>query len=181
MSKSLLKLQSKIFTHKHCTNCRLLLHFSKFRKIKPLKTGPFKGSIRGWRDSEGGRNYSNCYECEAKSFRKRYKISPIPQMLSNSKIRAKKKGILHNINGAYLKEIWPKDNKCPVLGTEFEMGFKDGKTKKFAPSLDRIDPEKGYVKDNLIIVSDIVNRVKTDASLEIMKKILDFYIKKLMK
>ena len=40
-------------------------------------------------------------------------------------------------------------------------------------------PNKGYVYGNLIIVSDIVNRLKSDATFEDMEKILKFYTKKI--
>jgi len=46
---------------------------------------------------------------------------------------------------------------------------------------DRIILKKGYIQGNLVIVSDIVNRVKSDASLEDMEKILTFYTKKINK
>ena len=58
------------------------------------------------------------------------------------------------------------------------MGYKNGKNKNLSPSLDRIIPKKGYVYVNLVIVSDIVNRLKSDATLEDMEKILKFYTKK---
>tara|TARA_B100000925_G_scaffold236384_1_gene185101 strand:+ start:744 stop:860 length:117 start_codon:yes stop_codon:yes gene_type:complete len=32
--------------------------------------------------------------------------------------------------------------------------------------LDRIDPKKGYTKENAIVVSMLANRIKTDAKLE---------------
>ena len=57
------------------------------------------------------------------------------------------------------------------------MGFKMGKTKSMAPSLDRIIPSEGYVRGNIVVVCDIVNRLKSDASLDDMKKILSFYSK----
>jgi len=44
--------------------------------------------------------------------------------------------------------------------------------------MDRIVPKKDYIPGNLVIVSDIVNRLKSDASLEDMEKILKFYTKK---
>ena len=60
------------------------------------------------------------------------------------------------------------------------MGYKNGKSKNLLPSLDRIIPKKGYVYGNLVIVSDIVNRLKSDATLEDMEKILKFYTKNLI-
>ena len=44
--------------------------------------------------------------------------------------------------------------------------------------LDKIIPIKGYTKGNIVVISDIVNRLKSDASLEDLKKIINFYIKK---
>ncbi|MDA7477173.1 hypothetical protein N8992_05430 [Candidatus Pelagibacter ubique] len=61
------------------------------------------------------------------------------------------------------------------------MGYKNGKSKNLSPSLDRIVPKKGYIPGNLVIVSDIVNRLKSDASLEDMEKILKFYTNKINK
>ena len=55
------------------------------------------------------------------------------------------------------------------------MGYKNKKTKSYAPSLDRIEPKKGYVRGNILIVCDIVNRLKSDATLEDLKKISDFF------
>ena len=143
------------------------MHYSLFRK---------KNNISGWKDINGGIRYSYCKDCEAKRMKERYEKDPIPQMLSNSKIRAKSKGIPHDITSNDIKKIWPKDNKCPVLGINFQMGYKDKKTKSYSPSLDRIEPKKGYIKSNILIVCDIVNRLKSDASIEDLKKISKFYI-----
>jgi len=58
------------------------------------------------------------------------------------------------------------------------MRFKLRKTKSMTPSLDKIIPSKGCIKGNIVVISDIVNRLKSDASLEDLKKIINFYIKK---
>jgi len=171
----------KFIKNKLCKTCNKELYFENFRKVKPLAKGPNKGKYIGWTDLNGGKRFNTCKKCEQKRSKNEYNKSPIPQMLSNSKIRALKKDIPHAINGAYLEKIWPKDNICPVLGNKFEMGFKYVKSKNLAPSLDRIIPKKGYIQGNLVIVSDIVNRVKSDATLEDMKKILTFYTNKINK
>ena len=44
-------------------------------------------------------------------------------------------------------------------------------------AIDRIIPSEGYVRGNIVVVCDIVNRLKSDASLDDMKKILSFYSK----
>ena len=68
---------------------------------------------------------------------------------------------------------------CPVLNISFQGGYmnEDKKNKDYSPSLDRIVPEKGYVKGNLVFVCNIVNRVKSDSSMEILEKTLNFYRK----
>ena len=158
----------KLKEFKICNKCNKELSFNKFRERKDT----------GWKDINNKFRYSYCRECEKKRFKEAYKKDPIPQMLSNSKIRAKAKKLPHNITSDDIREVWPKDNICPVLKKPFEMGFKSGKTKSMAPSLDKIIPSKGYTKGNIVVISDIVNRLKSDATLEDLKKIINFYIKK---
>jgi hypothetical protein len=158
----------KLREFKICNKCNKELSFNKFRERKDT----------GWKDINNKFRYSYCRECEKKRFKEAYKKDPIPQMLSNSKIRAKAKKLPHNITSDDIREVWPKDNICPVLKKPFEMGFKSRKTKSMAPSLDKIIPSKGYTKGNIVVISDIVNRLKSDASLEDLKKIINFYIKK---
>ena len=57
--------------------------------------------------------------------KERYEKNPIPQMLSNAKIRAKQKSIDFNLTSEYLKKIFPKDNKCPITGVNFQFGYKN--------------------------------------------------------
>ncbi len=168
----------KFIEIKLCKSCNKNLNYKNYRIVKPLTKGPNKGKLVAWTDIQGGKRFNKCKDCEVNRARNRYSTNPIPQMLSNSRIRAKRKGILHTINTEYLELIWPKDNRCPVLGNLFEMGYKSGKSKNLSPSLDRIVPKKGYIPGNLVIVSDIVNRLKSDASLEDMEKILKFYTNK---
>jgi hypothetical protein len=158
----------KLREFKLCNKCNKELSFNKFRERKDT----------GWKDINNKFRYSYCRECEKKRFKEAYKKDPIPQMLSNSKIRAKAKKLPHNITSDDIREVWPKDNICPVLKKPFEMGFKSEKTKSMAPSLDKIIPSYGYTKGNIVVISDIVNRLKSDATLEDLKKIINFYIKK---
>ena len=155
---------AKFVEIKLCKTCNQNLNYKKFRKVNRLTKGPNKGKYVGWTDIKGGKRFSKCKRYEIERARNRYSVSPIPQMLSNSKIRAKSKGITHTITTSDLEEIWPKNNRCPVLNTPFDIGYKVGKSRNLAPSLDRIVPKKGYIKGNLLIVSDIVNRMKQDST-----------------
>jgi hypothetical protein len=109
----------------------------------------------------------------------KYKKNPIPQMLSNAKIRAKQKGVDFNLTSQYLKKIFPKDNKCPITGFNFEFGYinKEKINKNNSPSLDRIIPSKGYVIGNVMVISDLMNRMKQDSTFEDIEKLYNFYKK----
>jgi len=162
---------------KACSFCKIEKKYTEFRKIKPLSAGPKKGKYLGWRTKQDGDyRFSVCTECENKNFEARYKKNPFPQMRSNAKIRAKDEGKIFDISTEYIKSVFPKDGKCPVLGVKFDLGYKKGKTRKYAPSLDKIIPEKGYVEGNVVIVSMIVNRIKSDANYDDMEKVLKYYL-----
>ena len=149
---------------KICSFCKKNFSNEKFRKIKR----------KNWQGF-----YPCCKKCESISMKKRYEKNPIPQMLSNAKIRAKQKSIDFNLTSEYLKKIFPKDNKCPITGVNFQFGYKnhDKKNNDFAPSLDKIIPEKGYVEGNVIVVCNIANRIKSDSTIEVLEKVLNFYKK----
>ena len=65
------------------------------------------------------------------------------------------------------------------LKIPFQLGYKseNKKNQDYAPSLDRIIPEKGYVKGNLIIVCSIINRIKSCSSIEDLENALKAYKK----
>lgn len=62
---------------------------------------------------------------------------------------------------------------CPVLGIPLFIG--KGKPTDNSPSLDRIKPEWGYIKGNILVVSHRVNKIKSDATLSEIQAIADFY------
>jgi len=109
----------------------------------------------------------------------RYINNPIPQMLSNAKIIAKQKGVDFNLTSKYLKKIFPKNNKCPITGLNFQFGYKNKEkiNKNNSPSLDRIIPSKGYVEGNVMVISDLMNRMKQDSTYEDIEKLYNFYKK----
>lgn len=164
-------------SEKKCNYCSEVKNYSLFRVVKPLTKGLNKGKFVGWRTVNNDYRASRCLNCEKNEFQIRYEKNPFPQMRSNAKIRAKADGKVFNVSTEYIKSIFPKDSRCPVLGVKFDMRYKKGATNKYAPSLDKIIPEKGYVEGNLIVVSMIVNRLKSDANYDDMEKILKYYLK----
>lgn len=76
------------------------------------------------------------------------------------------------ITEEYIKSIQPKDNKCPLLRTEFKSGMKN---KDVLPSLDKVVRKKGYVKGNVQIISFRANQLKSDIDdFEIFKKLYEY-------
>lgn len=62
---------------------------------------------------------------------------------------------------------------CPILG--IPLYFNRGSECDDSYSFDRIDSTKGYTIDNIIVVSNRVNKLKSNATLDEMRKIADFY------
>ena len=106
---------------------------------------------------------------KADSNRKRG-LDPIPTMLILAKRRAKKKGLLFNLEH---KDI-NMPILCPVLGVTLKTGL--GKLAPESPSLDRINSSLGYVSGNVRIISHRANALKSNATiLELTQIIADAY------
>lgn len=71
-------------------------------------------------------------------------------------------------------DIEPSDivvpSTCPVLGIPIAPGGARDNT----PSLDRIRPERGYVKGNVRVISFRANRIKSDATAEELRAVLAY-------
>ena len=93
----------------------------------------------------------------------------IKAMWWRAKKRSERKNIDFNIE---LEDIIIPD-VCPVFGFKFEVSIGKGPTDK-SPSLDRINPSKGYVKGNIQVISFKANRIKTDCDIKDIEIVLDF-------
>lgn len=90
------------------------------------------------------------------------------RLLSGAKKRAKALHIPYNLE---LSDIIIPE-KCPVLHIKLESS--NPTNHDCAPSIDRINPNLGYIKDNIGIISMRANRLKSDASLEELEKIIKY-------
>jgi hypothetical protein len=142
--------------------------------------------------SKDGLQYK-CRPCDVEYQRKRRKANPqkttdylrkyqqnkrkdfdyrLQMLINASKQRARLKGREHSINVDDLKAIYPKNGCCPIFGMKLEFnsaGFREN-----SPSIDRIDSQKGYTKDNIQIVSWKANRIKGYASIEELEMLLSY-------
>jgi hypothetical protein len=64
--------------------------------------------------------------------------------------------------------------KCPALGIPLVCG-EAKKVVDGSPSLDRIVPELGYVKGNVVVVSHKANTMKNSATVEELCRVAQFY------
>lgn len=87
------------------------------------------------------------------------------------KHRAKKKGLDFDLTW---KDIVP-EKTCPVFHIPFDFNSfgKPGAT-PYAPSVDRKDNTKGYIKGNVFVISNRANLLKKDATSLEMAQLLKY-------
>lgn len=91
--------------------------------------------------------------------------------VGGAKERAARAGIPYDLDKNFIKSITP--DVCPVFGTPFV--FIGGKTTKpESPTIDRLYPERGYVKDNVIVISMKANAIKSSATASEIQRVADW-------
>lgn len=89
-------------------------------------------------------------------------------VLPNIKFRAKDQGVEFDLVATDL--VVP--SHCPVLGIALKAGSKTHVD--CSPSVDRIDPKGGYVRGNVAVISYRANRLKCDATIEELEKVIEY-------
>lgn len=98
----------------------------------------------------------------------------VSNTLFNIKNRIKNTDIPFNLDSEYLRSIYPEDERCPIF--RFELVWNGDR--RNSPSLDRIVPELGYIKGNVEWMSDLANRMKTNATPQELLAFAHYLIKK---
>lgn len=81
--------------------------------------------------------------------------------LDNAKTRAKTKQIAFDLDLDFLESI--ATDECPVFKTPFVWGQVRDQERN-TPSLDRIIPELGYIKHNVVFISAKANSIKQEVT-----------------
>lgn len=89
----------------------------------------------------------------------------------DAKNRAIKKGVPFNVTATYLNSLLT--DRCPVYDTEFKW-YGNGSTVSTSPSLDRINPDLGYVEGNIVIISMKANAIKSAYKAADLYKVADW-------
>lgn len=170
---------------KKCSRCGIEKEYSDFFKDSHLKSGyradckechlltqkkwknNNKEKINQWR-----KEYSNTPLIRDKINKRSLnwnKNNPEKILLSSAKKRAKAKGLEFSIS---LEDIYIPDI-CPILGIPIKRSEK--KLSHNSPTIDRIDSSSGYIKGNIQVISHRANTLKSNASLEEITKIYNWF------
>lgn len=100
---------------------------------------------------------AQCRECNAAYMReylwRRGQARPDWALWNRARKRARERGIQFQLSAAEI--IIPQT--CPALGIPLRLGDRRSPN---SPSLDRIEPWRGYVSGNVRVISDRANRLK---------------------
>jgi hypothetical protein len=104
--------------------------------------------------------------------------TPAHERLEGAKARAKEDNLPFNID---IDDCMAPTN-CPVLGVPMKVNKGKKGPGKYSPTIDKIIPEKGYVKGNVVVMSKLANEIKSDSiSPKEIRRVADWYEKELNK
>lgn len=91
------------------------------------------------------------------------------EAISHAKARAEEKQVPFELDSIECPDV------CPVLGTPL-IYARRGLRAAFddSPSIDRIVPELGYVEGNVCVISHRANRIKSDATVKELERVLEY-------
>ena len=96
----------------------------------------------------------------------------LTQRITHKRNNARAKGIDFDLT---ISDLYPLPETCPVLGIPLNYGTGSRGAADNAMSLDRIDSNLGYVKGNVVMISQRANRIKNDAPVDELRRIYEFY------
>lgn len=101
------------------------------------------------------------------------RLPEIKTLYNRLKTSAKKRNIEFSLRVADLYDLsFPIT--CPVLG--IPLKFNRGMPQDDSYSIDRLDSSKGYIADNIRVISYRANRLKSDATSTEISQLADYVI-----
>lgn len=114
-------------------------------------------------------HHSQCKSCSAERTRRYREKNVEARLWSSAKMRAKTLGLPFNLDVSDI--IVP--SHCPVLGILIDPSYR--RRSENSPSIDRAIPSLGYVSGNVVVISWRANRLKSDASVDELRRIASYY------
>jgi len=110
-------------------------------------------------------------QVKSRKYQAEHRKDPRWKLLKHAKERAGQQGVPFDLE---LEDI-VVPAVCPVLGIQLFNGV--GASHDGSPSLDKVIPELGYVRGNVMVVSYKANAMKRNASLEDLERFSGFWLK----
>ena len=112
---------------------------------------------------------------EAQVAKIRIRKNPKKRLLSSAKNRARIKNMEFNLteDDLHIPETCPALDILLILAKDMPDSH--------SPSLDRLDSSKGYIKENINIISNRANKIKSDATFEEFEAIYKWWKSELKK
>jgi hypothetical protein len=131
-------------------------------------------AVPGYKELEAARRKTHSYKKKEAdwAWTKRNNLATWAGVVyTQVKSRAKQRGIEFSID----KEDIVVPEFCPVLGIKLHsVRGKNPMQNGAAPSVDRFDNDKGYVKGNVRVISSRANHLKSNATLEEMEAVVRY-------
>lgn len=110
----------------------------------------------------------HCHKCDDIRRKDWYASDPRRQLLYHARTRARLNSLPISIS---IEDI-EIPTTCPVLGILLERGV--GRVKDSSPSIDRKSPELGYIPGNIRVISWRANKLRSDATIVELEKVLAY-------
>ena len=151
-------------TEKYCPTCKLTKSADCFYKSRT--TGKLHQYCKECNRKRSNRYCSENKDKRSEKGRNLRTANPAKYLFDHVKQRCKQSGMEFNLEPSDI--VVPAE--CPVFFIPLKVA--DGKMDDNSPSVDRIDPTKGYVKGNICVISWLANRIKNNGTLEDRLKII---------
>jgi hypothetical protein len=141
--------------HFVCRVCNVSKSVDQYYKNSNTKSG-YDGRCKGCESERRKRSYHENFERET---------------YNRLKNRSRQRGITFDLE---LEDIPKLPKYCPILGVELVINWGGKAQSDNSPTLDKIIPEKGYVKGNIDWLSSKANNLKADNTIETLEKVLRY-------
>ena len=143
-----------------CSYAKKLEHDRAKRDADPVA---YRDASRGWQRKWRSTNPD---KSKREYDRDTYRAQWARRVLGTIRGRSRRKGFAFDLT----EEDIPVPAYCPVLGIKIEVG--EGSMRDHSPSVDRIDPSKGYVKGNVQVISWRANNLKSNGTVAEFKRLI---------
>lgn len=151
--------------YKRCPKCCESLAYESFGKNASAKDG-LASYCKPCFKVKHAESYGKHADTRRATGRGRYKSRHwADNLIYGSKSSAKARNLEHSITAEHLKYLWHiQEGKCYWLGIKLGDSSTLSNRHPSKPSLDRIDPSKGYIKGNVVLSSSFANMGRSECT-----------------